>query len=69
MDILSVRLISPPPPVSSGRSLRTAMPFGKEFVGRFLDDSSFDSCIHAIRMFSSGEGKIIPAGSVGYHHS
>ena len=46
-----MRVISPPPLVSPGRSLRTAVYVGKELVGKFLVDSSLDSCIHAIRMF------------------
>ena len=33
------------------RSLRTSVQFGKELVGRFLVDLSFDSCVLVVRMF------------------
>ena len=42
---------SPPPPVSPGRSFRTAVYFGKEFGGRTLVGLSLDSCMQAMRMF------------------
>ena len=65
-----MRMVSPSPPVSPEWSLRTARRFRKNFVDRNLVDSSLDSSIYAIRMFfSSREGKIIPAYSVGYHYN
>ena len=48
-----MRVISPPPPVLPGQSLRTGLFFGKELVDRCLVDYSFESCIHAIMIFLS----------------
>ena len=62
---------SPPPPVSPGRCLRTAVRFGKEFVGRTLVGLSLDSCVQAMRMFFEWRmnGNSCIQCCVGYHYS